>query len=290
MHSKYQLLSFNQEFLPVSDFNIGTNNRAFRYGDGFFETMHANGTDVQFLSDHFNRIERAAKLLKINLPEFLTESFLKKQIAGLLTRMKLFQAVRVKLTVYRKGEGLYIPMTDLADVIIEATYLGKGSYELNAEGLTIGIYADMFKPKSVYSSIKAINSQPYILAGIFARDNGFDDVLLLNDEGNIVEATSSNVFVVKGNDILTPSLSYGCVDGIMRKQVIKLAAHLHLNVDADANIKPYDLTNMDEVFLTNAVSGLRYVSGYSKRRYFKRVSQKLVWELNKLAFPNSFLG
>ena len=288
MDSKYQLISFNKEFIATKDFNLGLDNRAFRYGDGFFETMHANGLEVQFIEDHFARTLAASKILMLKLPDFLTVGFLKKQIGGLLSRCKLFQAARIKLTIYRTGEGFYIPNSNTCDIVIEATFLGKGYYELNTNGINIGIYDENHTIKSTFSSIKSINAQQYILAGIFAQRLGFDDVLLLNDNGLIVEATSSNIFAVKDKAIYTPSVNSGCVNGIMRKQILQIATELGYSIDADAKIKPNDLLEMDELFLTNAIVGIKYVSGYKSKRYFKRVAQKLTLELNKKAFSNSY--
>ena len=279
MDNKYQLISFNKEYISTDNFRLELSNRAFRYGDGFFETMHANGLDIQFVEEHYKRIIKATKILKLNLPDFFSLEFLKNQISGLLTRRKLFQAARIKLTIYRTGEGYYIPNSNSSDILIEAFYLGKGPYELNSEGIIIGIYDEMHKPKSIYSSIKSINAQFYIMAGIFAKENRFDDVLLLNEEGFIIEATSSNIFVVKGKTIITPNLTMGCVEGIMRDQIISIAQQLGYKVLYN-NITPKDLLNMDELFLTNAIVGVKYVSGYKNKRFFKRTASKLMHELN----------
>ena len=283
MDDKYQLVSYNKEYIPTNSFKIGINNRAFRYGDGFFETMHTNGLDIQFIDDHYKRIIKATEILKIKLPDFFTLQFLKKQISGLLSRCKLFQAARIKLTIFRTGDGYYIPASNKSDILIEAYYLGKGAYELNTKGITVGIYNEMLKPLSTYSSIKSINAQFYIMAGIYARDNNYDDVFLLNNSGDIIEATSSNVFAVKNNNIITPPLNSGCVEGIMRKQIIYYATQLGYNI-AYNNIKPKDLESMDELFLTNAIVGIKYITGYKQVRFFKRVATKLINELNKNAF------
>jgi len=282
MDTAYNLISFNKEYIPAKEFKLDLNNRAFRYGDGFFETMHVNGLEIQFINDHFARIERSSKILKIELPEYFTPGFLKNQVAGLLRRNKLFQGVRVKLTIYRNGEGYYFPKSNGADIVIEAVYLSKGFYELNTEGLIIDIYDEMFKPKSLFGSIKSINAQLYVLAGIFAQQQGFNDVLLLNEQGFVVEATSSNIFALKDKTLYTPSLGSGCVEGVMRKQIITIASTLGFIVDSSTNLNPNDLLSMDELFLTNAIVGLKSVSAYKNRRYFKRSATKILQELNKV--------
>jgi len=287
MDTAYNLISFNKEYISAKEFKLDLSNRAFRYGDGFFETMHANGLEVQFINDHFARIEKASQLLKIELPEYFTLAFLKTQVAGLLRRNKLFQGVRVKLTIYRNSEGYYLPKSNGADIVIEAVYLSKGFYELNTEGIIIDIYDEMPKPKTLFGSIKSINAQLYVLAGIFAQQQGVNDVLLVNEQGFVLEATSSNVFALKDNTLYTPSLTSGCVEGIMRKQIINIASAMGFVVDDNASFKPDDLLKMDELFLTNAIVGIKSVSAYKNRRYFKRSATKLLQELNRVAFQVS---
>lgn len=283
MGKVYNLISFNKEYLSGDNFTLDITNRAFRYGDGFFETMHANGLKVQFVDDHYNRIQKAASLLKIQLPDFFSLSFLEKQIAGLLTRMKLFQGVRVRLSIYRSAGGMFFSETNRGDVLIEAFYLSKGPYELNAEGITIGVFDEIPKDPTFFSSVKTMNSLPYVLAADYAKQNNVDDVLLINSKNEIVEATSSNFFALKEKEIYTPPLSSGCVAGIMRKQVLQAAAELGYGMK-ETTILPDDIIEMDELFLSNAVVGIKYISGFKKKRYYKRGSKKILAKINEVAF------
>jgi branched-subunit amino acid aminotransferase/4-amino-4-deoxychorismate lyase len=290
MNREYDIISVNQNYQLASDYRVELSNRAYRYGDGFFETMHANGCQVQFLDDHFARMQYAASLLHLQLPDYLTLEFLNKQIAGLLSRCKLFQGARVKASFIRIGDGYYIPGSLDCDVIMEASYIGKGFYELDEKPLIIGLYEEHPKPKVEYLKVKSLNAQPYILAGIYARENQLNDVLLVNDQGFIVEATSSNLFGVYEKNLITPSLDTGCVQGIMRKQIVKLGGQLQYKVDANAFITKEDLLSMDELFLTNSIVGIRSVTAFENRRYFKKNAQKLLMELNKQAFSSSSRG
>jgi branched-chain amino acid aminotransferase len=282
--SSYHNISVNREYLLASSYAIDLQNRSFKYGDGFFETIHANGLKAQFLADHFQRIQKAAQILYIDLPAYFSLAFFEQQISGLLSRNKLFQAARVKATFVRAGGGIYKPETNQTELLIEASYLGKGPYALNEQGVVLGVFDAMAKPIMPYLQIKSSNAQFYVLASLFASQHGFDDALLLSADGYLVEATSSNVFVVQGKQLFTPSLELGCVQGVMRKQILKLASELGYQVNANAFLKPADLLAMDEVFLTNAIQGISYVSGFENRRYFKKGSQKLMQSLNQLAF------
>jgi branched-chain amino acid aminotransferase len=284
MASEYTICAYNKHYLTESELPIGLQNRAFRYGDGFFETMHANGLKTQFIADHYQRIVKAAALLEMQLPDYFTLDFFDKQISGLLSRNKLFQAARVKAVFVRGGAGLYLPDNNSTDIFIEVKYLGKGPYELPQQGLVLGIYNAFSKPKVPYLQVKSLNAQIYILASLYAQRHSFDDVLLVSDDKFLIEATSSNLFAIKGNELFTPSLKLGPVEGIMRKQILKIASAAGFQVNDAAYLLAEDLHQMDEIFLTNAVSGIRSVIGFQNRRYFKKKSQLLLEKLNHQAF------
>ena len=116
MSDNYDIISFNKQYVHVGEFNLGIENRGFKYGDGFFETMHANGAQVQFIESHFERVRNSCKILKMNLPDYFTATYFSQQISGLLTRKKLFQAARVRATFVRKTGGLYKPNSHELDI------------------------------------------------------------------------------------------------------------------------------------------------------------------------------
>lgn len=282
MADNYQIISSDGVFMPRQDYRIELGNRAFRFGDGLFETMHANGLEVQFLEQHFFRLTQGAKQLKIDLPDSFTLDYLKNHISGLLSRCKLFQGAKVRVMVCRSGKGLYIPETNVASVLIEADYFSKGPYVLNTEGLVVGVYEEPLVKSSMLAPFKTMNALPYVLAGVFVRENDFDDCLLVNENGFIVEGTSSNLFCFAGKVLHTPALSLGCVSGIMRAVVIEIARKMGYEINAEARLKPSDLLEMDELFLTNAVSGIKWIAGYKNKRYYRRDTNKLFIELNDL--------
>jgi branched-subunit amino acid aminotransferase/4-amino-4-deoxychorismate lyase len=281
MDNLFQYISFNQEYHRLSDFHLNLDNRAFRFGDGIFETIRANGTEPIFLEDHYERLLRGIELLQLDLPDFFDAIFLYNQIKGLLNRCKLFQAARVRVSLIRKTGGLYIPQSNVADILIEAWFVGTGLYELNAKGLLIDVFTGFPKPVSPYANIKTMNALAYVMAGVFAAKENIDDALLINNEGFLTEATSSNLFVLKGKKLSTPSLQLGGVQGIMRKHIISIANELGYQVDDEALLLPQDLLLMDEVFLTNAIAGIKWVAGYKNRRYFKKNTIKLIEVLNR---------
>ncbi|MBC7400896.1 MAG: aminotransferase class IV, partial [Mucilaginibacter sp.] len=131
------------------------------------------------------------------------------------------------------------------------------------------------------SNIKTCNSLTYVMAGLYKAQNNLDEVFLLNQNGFLCEASSSNVFVWYQNHLYTPALSEGCVEGVMRQVIINIAKKSNIPV-TEAQINPEILYEADEVFLTNASKGIQCVMGYGIKRYFNKVSKVFMDELNKL--------
>ena len=135
---------------------------------------------------------------------------------------------------------------------------------------------------------KNIHSQIYIQGAIYAQEKNIGDVLILNSDNNIIEATSSNVFLVSGGELYTPKLSSGPVGGVMRATVINLAIEMGIKV-FECNLTPQELLKADEVFLTNAVQGIKWVSSYRTKRYFNKTACKLLDAFNASISETSVL-
>lgn len=263
-------------------------NRSFQYGDGVFETIHAFGTQGRNLQLHVARLKRNMDLLKIEIPSYLDENMISREITRLLNKNRLFGSVRVRVTVFRNNGGYYIPEDNSMGMVIETTPIETKMYELNPKGYIIDIYDEIRKPLTPLSSIKSCNSLLYILAGIYKIDHQLSDCLLLNEQERIAEAISSNVFFVKEDNLFTPSVAEGCIPGVMREVVIKVAPGIGLKVSNNVAISPQKLFDFDEVFLTNAITGIRWVIAFRNQRYFSKISRLLTDAINRFTFPDQF--
>src|SRR5690606_33607853 len=179
--------------------------------------------------------------------------------------------VRLRLSVYRDGEGLYSPEINRTAYVLEATPLSTADVK---NGLIIDVYQEHRKPYSSLSKLKTANSLVYVMAGLFRKQKGVDDVVVLNQDGFLCESVSSNIFVWYDEKLYTPALSEGCVAGVMRRVVIEMAAENQYEV-IEAQINPDIMHLADELFFTNAIQGIQWVLGYKKKRYFKRISKML---------------
>jgi len=282
--SKY--ISYNGKIILKEEFKADFNNRSFQYGDGLFETMHALGSGVQFFYEHMERLIGSMKLLKMEVPvRFSIDTLgLQKEINKLLTKNKIFKGGRVRLTVFRKSGGFYSPETKEINYLIQTEHLKYDQYVLNTKGFNIDIFEEVQKPLNIFSGLKTTSSIFYVMAGIFKSDNKLDECLIINEKGNIAEGISANVFIVKEKNIYTPSLKSGCLNGVMRKKIIDIAKKEKLTVFDDVPIKLADIMTADELFFTNAITGIRWVLGFKQRRYYNKVAKQLNQKLNESVF------
>jgi len=269
-------------FLYEEDENIfSVNNRAFKYGDALFETIRVKNGVPCFIEDHFQRLKRGMELLKMQQTT-LSFNELKNQIIKLIQKNNITKGGRVRITVFRNEGGLYTPEDDGKSYVIEASPIENNEYVLNEKGVTIDIYNEVKRNISALSLIKTTNKVPHVLTGIYKKEKGLDDCLVLNHHGRIVEAISSNIFLYKNNNLYTTSLEEGCMDGIMRRQVLRLAKQMNINI-FEGMITGSMLLQADEFFLTNAVAGLTWVASYKQKRYFNTATKDILEKLNQMA-------
>jgi len=268
---------------------IYVSNRSFLYGDGLFETIHAFGTQGRNLNLHISRLKRGMEILEIDIPAYLDETMLSKEITRLLNKNRFFNSSRIRVTVFRNSSGRYVAESNNASIIIEAEPLETKMYQLNSKGLIIEVFDNLKKPINPLSSIKSCNSLFYVLAGNYLKKSNVNDCLLINEHNRIAEAISSNVFIVKDENLYTPAVSEGCIPGIMREVVIKVAPKLGLKVNNQVAIPQQKLFDCDEVFLTNTITGIRWVGAFRQQRYFSNVSKLLTDAINRYTFSDQFM-
>jgi branched-subunit amino acid aminotransferase/4-amino-4-deoxychorismate lyase len=156
-------------------------------------------------------------------------------------------SVRVRFSLYRNQGGFYVPEKNTATYLIETSKLPGSYYSLNRKGLLIDVFEDYYKPCHALSGIKTASALIYVMAGLFRNERRLDDCLLINDERLLAEAISSNLFLVMGKRIITPSLDQGCVEGVMRAVVLEIASAEGFMVE-ERPVDAEELPGADEVF------------------------------------------
>ncbi len=268
------------EFLDSSMPTIHSSNRGFRYGDGFFESIRIiNGAPV-FLENHFNRILEGLKVYKIDPPERFTIDVIKSELLLLIEKNKISKGGRARVTLTRKGEGFYAPDKNDLDYIIEVTEKSDNKFALNTTGKVVDLFPDIKKQINKFSIFKTLNCQLYIHASLFAKESSIDEALIQNEKFGIIESTVANIFLVSNGVLYTPGLVEGCVGGTMRMNIINLAIANGIKV-YECNLTPQNLLAADEIFLTNAISGIQWVGSYRTKRYFNNTAKKILEMLNE---------
>lgn len=275
-------ICLNGDFVMRNSGVIPLENRSFRFGDGLFETIHANGVNLHFFDDHFDRLTNGLKRLKMVVPITFTKEKIQKDIEKLLNKNKYFAGNRIRLTIYRNSESKgYQPLESAIGYAIESFRISSSEYILNTKGLLVDLFSDLCKQQNYLSDLKSANALLYVMAAIYKSEQQFDDCFILNEKKNIVETISSNIFIVIDKTIITPPIIDGCVNGVMRKQIITLAKKINYNV-LEHSITINDLLKADEMFITNAIIGINWIVAFKDKRYFNKVSKELIRELNAL--------
>lgn len=270
------------EYVNDNQAYIARDNRAFRFGDGFFETIRVFQGKVLFLEHHFARIVDTMAALRIEPNQPFTIQILHHQLQGLLQRNNIQQGGRIRITFYRKSTGFYLPKTDDLGYLIEAEPLTDNDFMVNPVGKTVDIFTDFKKDINRLSIYKTLNTQLYVMSALYAREKGLDEALIQNNRLSIIESTSSNIFVVSNGVLYTPTLQDGCLAGTMRMNIINLALDNKIKV-YECTLNPQNLLSADEVFLTNAIRGVEWVVSYRTKRYYNTMSRRLVDLLNESA-------
>jgi len=270
-------INYNGRLLDEQEPVIKSADRSYRYGDGVFETIRVWKSKILFAELHVERLMVSLQTLKINLPKLVTPERLKNEIMELCGRNKCEDDARVRLSISRGAGGLY-DSDDSFQYLIECSTLPGTAGRLNENGLVIDVFPHARKSIDIFSNLKSSNYLPYVMAALYAKEKKLNDCLLLNIHDRICDATIANIFWVKNNTVFTPLLSEGCVAGVMRRYLIeKLASTGQSLREEELGIS--NLENADEVFLTNAVYGIRWVKQFRENVYDNKISEKLYKEI-----------
>ena len=184
--------------------------------------------------------------------------------------------------MYRNDGGYYLPLNNTVSFLIHAVSIQNTSYSIEKQHYEVDLYKDFYVTKQLLSSIKTTNKIINITGSVFANENGLDNCLLLNDSKNVVEALQGNIFMLLGSKLITPPISEGCLNGVMRKQILNLAKKLEKLEVVEEPISPFDLQKADELFITNVIKGIQPITQYRKKSFVTTVSNQLLEKLNEM--------
>lgn len=270
---------FNQQILRKEEFQISIANRAFLYGDGLFESVKIINGKPFNLDVHLKRLFSAALLLHLEIN--VSRNDFQDDIEILIRENNIKKGGNLKILVFREEGGKYLPENNQASSLIMSETSDKNSFSLNKKGLELGLFKTQLKPMNKLSNYKTISALQSVMCSLDARQKGKDDCLMFNTENRIIESANSNIFYVKNNIIFTPQLREGCVDGTMRNCILSLKDLDYKIVENE--IKLGDILEAEEVFLTNAIQGVRWVSHIKEQQFTEqKVAKLLTNKINQL--------
>lgn len=271
------LVCWNGSYVEESALHLDVrSNRAFRYGDGFFETIRFENNRMPLYKHHFNRIEASNNFFKFK-PSTLSSSEIENRIAETF-RLNNIQSGIARVSFFRTSEGRYTPLQNECAFLIEVTERSFGSYfSLLKE---VGISTQTFLHAHAFSHLKTLNALPYVFAAMEANENKWNECLLPNIKNEIAEGTWSSLVWLEENECFTPPLSSGCVDSTM-KNALKEMLQIQGKVLSEKACQLSNLQAAQEIWLLNATRGIQAVEQFRSFSYPSEIARKTALDLDE---------
>ena len=273
------MLNYNGNFIDQT--NLSFSNRAFLYGDSVFATIKVVKNKVLFWEEHYLRLMSSMRILKIEIPNEFTPDYLENQIKKTNSSISETFSGRVRLTVFREGEGLYLPKSNQAIFVINSFQNESILFETKFKIYKVDIYKDYLIQSNLLSNLKTSNRLINVIGSIYAQENGLDNCILLNENKLVTEFLNGNIFLVSDNVIKTPPINSGCLNGVMRNKIIELINKIPLFEILEKDFSAYEIISSQEVWVSNSISGIIPVSQYRNKQFGNSVAKKVIDFLNQ---------
>ncbi|QNA45381.1 aminotransferase class IV [Lacibacter sediminis] len=258
--------SLDKKIFSDDELRIHPDNRSFRYGEGLFETIRLHKGMIPLWDLHWNRLSESLPKLYFELPPHFNEAELKEEILRVAKRNQCLDAARVRITFFKGEGGIWERPSYPFHFLVQCWPLEKKEFSMNENGLDIGLFEAGRKSCDSFSNLKTNNYLLYALAAQYAKAEKLNECLVLNQHGRVCDATIANVFFSKDGIIHTPQLEEGCINGVMRRHVLEQLRNAGFPVKEGAYL-PDEIAEADEIFLSNAMYGLRWVKKWGDRTY-----------------------
>jgi branched-chain amino acid aminotransferase len=277
------MINSNGILVSNTESKLSFQNRGLHYGDAVFETLKVSAGKILFWEDHYFRLMSSMRIMRMEIPMNFTLEQLEEQILETIHASEKSNAYRVKLIVWRSWGGKYTPTGKTIEYTIETETLDNPFYTLNESDYEIELFKDHFINSGLLSTIKSTNKSINVLGSIYAEENDYQNCLLLNENKQVVEALNGNLFLIKGYTIKTPPLTDGCLNGILRKQLIAIIQNVPDYILEEASVSPFELQKADELWITNTIVGIQPILKFRKKEYKISVARELLAKLNTKA-------
>ncbi len=231
--------------------SISLDNRGLAYGDGLFETILVRNGSALWLDEHLQRLAQGARRLSIPCDTDVLAGDCSRLIANVGANDAILKIVLTRGAVNRG----YSPLAAASHRIVSLSPLAPVATGYWQQGVALGLCQTRLARQPQLAGIKHLNRLEQVLAAGEMQRRGFDEGLVLDEAGKIIEATRSNVFMVVAGCLVSPSLNDCGVNGIMRQQILSTAKRIGLRVVIGA-VEMSTLRKADEVFICNSVIGI----------------------------------
>lgn len=271
------MINFNGQ-LTEQSYQI-ENNRGFLYGDSVFESIRIIDGKICFWEDHYFRLISSMRILRIDIPDHFTPNFFEENIMRLHNVFSNNACSRVRLSVFRNSAGKYRPLSNECKFLISCENLKSKKFTINQGNYKVDIFKDYYIDKQLISSIKSNNKIINVIASIYAKENLLDNCILLNNDKMVCEFINANLFLIKDDCVLTPDLKSGCLNGVMRKNIIRILKKNKIEI-VERSIHSYELIHSDEIFGCNSIQGIFSIYEYRKNKLKSNMTKKILSILN----------
>lgn len=262
------------EYLEESKLNLFISNRAFKFGDAVFETMVYVNNEIRLFNYHWERLEKGMQVLKFEYDQSIDNELIKSKIFKLIALNNIKSKARIRLQVFRNGQGTYTPITNTIGYSVELKPMLENTNSILSDSpyINVGFCDSIQLNYSILSSLKTCNSLPYILASIEKEKRALNDLIIFNYQNFIAECCASNIFWSDGIKVYTPSLASGCIEGVMRKHLISSFNQKNIAVEEGLYLKQ----NLKEAqfILTSNCTGVKLIDTIIENDKIWHQSQK----------------
>lgn len=276
-------INLNGKILPGDTALIHPDNRSFRYGEGLFETIRLHRSKMPLWEKHWYRLTTSLPQLYFEQPKHFSSELLQAEVLQLAAKNKCLDAARVRITIFKGEGGLWEQPSTLFNYLIQCWPLEKKEFEMNENGLDLGVFEAGRKACDAFSNLKNKNYLLYALAAQYAKQQKWNEAVVLNQHGRICDTTIANIFFTKNSIVYTPQLSEGCVAGVMRQQLMEELAKNGIAIKEGA-YTVFDLHEADEIFLSNAFYGIRWVKSLNEKQFKCNLSAQFFQQFIKPLF------
>lgn len=278
------MINFDGNLIQDDTKYLNASNRAFSHGDALVETVRILSGKIAFWEDHYLRLMASMRILRMEIPMSFTMEFLQNEITRTIEANNMHEGTAsAQFTIFRKTGVDSSTEANAVSFIIQTKQLEAPFYNINTAPYVVDLFKEHYMNTDMLSTIATTNKMLQTVGSIYARENGFQDSLMLNSAKNVVQTLSGNLFLVQGTVIKTPPLKDGCENGVVRKKIIEIVGKLNTYQLEEASISPFELQKADELFVTNTLIGIQPITVYRKAIFKSDVAKDLLGKLNALA-------